>query len=71
MKVVAVGIGHSIDEKELLEIASGAKDNVVKVDDFKGLFDNQNSVLKASCEIPVVPSGKPIAAVHHVQHHLT
>ena len=62
MKVVAVGVGSSISKMELDEISGGHPENVIKVDDFNGLFSNLNSVLRASCELPVVPSGERISA---------
>ena len=62
MKVVAVGIGGNINTRELDEISGGHPENVIKVDDFNDLFSNLNSVLRASCELPVVPSGERISA---------
>lgn len=49
VKVIAVGIGSGIDNKELLQIASGHAKNVFHVKDFDQLSLRMNAILKASC----------------------
>lgn len=44
-----MGIGHKIDEEELVEIATD-KEHVFVIDDFNHLIDKLNAVLKLSCE---------------------
>ena len=50
VKVVAVGIGGGIDNNELLEIASGVKENVIHVKDFNKLLGTLAPVMRASCD---------------------
>lgn len=49
VRMIAVGVGSSIDDDELEEIADGKRENVVHVDDFDKLIENENNVLFASC----------------------
>ena len=45
-----MGVGSGIDVDELEEIADGKRENVVHVDNFDDLVNNENNVLFASCE---------------------
>ncbi|XP_057306541.1 coadhesin-like [Hydractinia symbiolongicarpus] len=47
--IISMGIGHKIDEEELVEIATD-KEHVFVIDDFNHLIDKLNAVLKLSCE---------------------
>ncbi|XP_032227696.2 uncharacterized protein LOC5503440 [Nematostella vectensis] len=51
--VIAVGIGPDVNEAELLEIAEGSLDHVIRVDDYEALATKLNSILALSC-----PSGQ-------------
>lgn len=48
--MIAVGVGSGINDDELEEIADGKRENVVHVDKFDDLVNNENNVLFASCE---------------------
>lgn len=48
--MIAVGVGSGIDDDELEEIADRKRENVVHVDKFDDLVNNENNVLFASCE---------------------
>ena len=48
--MIAVGVGSGINEDELEEIADGKRENVVHVDKFDELVNNENNVLFASCQ---------------------
>ncbi len=48
--MIAVGVGSGINENELKEIADGKRENVVHVDKFDELVNNENNVLFASCQ---------------------
>jgi len=50
VRMIAVGVGSGIDADELEEIADGKRENVVHVDKFDDLVNNENNVLFASCE---------------------
>lgn len=45
-----MGVGSGINDDELEEIADGKRENVVHVDKFDDLVNNENNVLFASCE---------------------
>ena len=47
--MIAVGVGSGINDDELKEIADGKRENVVHVDKFDELVNNENNVLFASC----------------------
>ena len=49
MRMIAVGVGSGINDDELEEIADGKRENVVHVDKFDELVNNENNVLFASC----------------------
>lgn len=49
MKVVAIGVGPSVDNKELTEIAMGRPDNVVHVNNFDQLVPKLKEIVKKSC----------------------
>ena len=49
MRMIAVGVGSGINDDELKEIADGKRENVVHVDKFDELVNNENNVLFASC----------------------
>lgn len=48
--MIAVGVGSSINDDELKQIADGKRENVIHVDEFDDLVSNENNVLFASCE---------------------
>ena len=50
VKMIAVGVGSGVDNNELKEIADGKRENVIHVDKFDELVNNENNVLFASCE---------------------
>ncbi|XP_078348187.1 uncharacterized protein LOC144633234 isoform X3 [Oculina patagonica] len=50
VRMIAVGVGSGINENELKEIADGKRENVVHVDKFDELVNNENNVLFASCQ---------------------
>ena len=47
--MIAIGVGPSVDEKELLQIADGKQENVVKVDEFKKLVEQIKEIVRISC----------------------
>ena len=49
MKVVAIGVGPSVDNKELTEIAMGQPDNVVHVQQFDQLVSKLEEIVQKSC----------------------
>ena len=49
MRMIAIGVGSGINDDELEEIADGKRENVVHVDKFDELVNNENNVLFASC----------------------
>ena len=49
MKVVAIGVGPSVDNKELNEIAMGQPDNVVHVQQFDQLVSKLDEIVQKSC----------------------
>ncbi|XP_078373834.1 coadhesin-like [Oculina patagonica] len=49
VKVIAIGVGPSVDLAELTEIADGKKENVVQVDKFDKLVMRIKEILKISC----------------------
>lgn len=49
MKVVAIGVGPSVDNKELTEIAMGQPDNVVHVQQFDQLVSKLDEIVQKSC----------------------
>ena len=50
VRTVAVGIGSSIDNDELLEIAAGNPNYVTRVSDFNDLKNNLQRILLESCQ---------------------
>ena len=48
--MIAVGMGSGIKDDELEEIADGKRENVVHVDRFDELVNNENNALFASCQ---------------------
>ena len=50
VRMIAVGVGSSINDDELKQIADGKRENVIHVDKFDDLVSNENNVLFASCE---------------------
>ena len=49
VKVVAIGVGPSVDKKELKQIADGKEENVVQVSQFDDLVSRIKEILKISC----------------------
>ncbi|XP_073238208.1 collagen alpha-1(XIV) chain-like [Porites lutea] len=49
VKVVAIGVGPSVDNKELTEIAMGQPDNVVHVQQFDQLVSKLDEIVQKSC----------------------
>lgn len=49
VKVVAIGVGPSVDNKELNEIAMGQPDNVVHVQQFDQLVSKLEEIVQKSC----------------------
>lgn len=47
--IIGIGIGRSVDETELLQIADGKKDNVMKVSRFDELLSKLKDILKLFC----------------------
>jgi len=60
VRMIAVGVGSGINEDELEEIADGKRENVVHVDKFDELVNNENNVLFASCQ----PDSQPPPCQH-------
>lgn len=50
VRMIAIGVGSSINDDELKQIADGKRENVIHVDKFDDLVNNENNVLFASCE---------------------
>ena len=50
VKIVAVGVGSSVDENELTQIAEGKKEMVVHVENFDALISRINEILQKSCQ---------------------
>lgn len=49
VKIIAIGVGMSVDKAELLKIANGKEDNVVQVAEFSKLISKIQEILKLSC----------------------
>lgn len=49
MKIVAIGVGHSVDDNELRAIAMGKQVNTLHVNNFSDLQSKINFILAKSC----------------------
>lgn len=49
VKIIAIGVGKSVDKAELLQIADYKKDNVFQVTEFEKLDSRIDEIAEASC----------------------
>ena len=49
VKVIAVGVGRNIKKNELIRIAMGKPENVIRVIDFHSLFNKTQEIINSSC----------------------